>query len=125
MVVPCGKAKLDRRPLTSNDMMHWRRKAGYVKEIRKQVAWRAKALAIPAQMHIQVGLHYAPGNNLRRDAPNLVATSKPAVDALVDAGLVPDDTDRWVTEVMPVLHPGKRERRLWLVVTAVDLGALW
>lgn len=53
------------------------------------------------------------------DAPNLTATSKPAIDGLVDAGIVPNDTDEHVTEAMPVIHPGSGKRRLWLTVEVV------
>lgn len=117
------------RPLTTNDRLHWRVKARYVAEIRESVAWRARQAHIPPQEHVTVQLHYAPGDARRRDAPNLVATSKPAVDALVDAGVVPDDTARWVEELMPVLHVPTgvlhRVRSLWLTVEAspaVTLG---
>lgn len=100
------------RPLTANDHIHWRTKASYVKTIREGVAWTAKSL------HITVQLHYRPGDNVRRDAPNLTATSKPAIDGLVDAKVVPDDTAVWVTEVMPTLVTGKGSRQLWLTVWA-------
>ena len=50
-------------------------------DVREAVAWRARQAHIPPQEHVTVQLHYAPGDARRRDAPNLVATSKPAVDA--------------------------------------------
>jgi crossover junction endodeoxyribonuclease RusA len=118
MVIPCGPGHRQRRPLTANDRLHWRAKADFVHAIRRDVAWRTKAQRIPPQEHVIVGLHYAPGDNRTRDAANLTATQKPAVDGLVDGGLVPSDSGRWVTEVMPVLHSGQQPRRLWLVVTA-------
>lgn len=105
------------QPLTSNARLHWTVKAGYTRLIRERVGWLAKAERIPAQDHVTVQLHYLPGDNRRRDAPNLVASQKPAVDALVDAGIVPDDTARWVTELMPVIHEGQG-RALWLEITA-------
>lgn len=116
MVVPCGVREL--RPWTANDRRHWRVKAEWTATIRRAVALRTRNLHLPPQEHVTVGLHYAPGDNRRRDAPNLTTSQKPAVDGLVDAGLVPDDTARWVTEVMPVLHLGPQPRRLWLVITA-------
>jgi crossover junction endodeoxyribonuclease RusA len=64
-----------------------------------------------------VTLHYQPGDNRRmRDPMNLTASSKPAIDGLVDAGLVPDDTDVYVHENTPVIHYGPGDRRLWLTV---------
>lgn len=128
LVIP-GRNGGQPRPLTTNDRLHFRPKARYVAAIREAVAWRAREAKIPPQEHVTVQLHYAPGDARRRDAPNLVATSKPAVDALVDAGVVPDDTARWVEELMPVLHVPAgglhRVRSLWLVVEAspaVTLG---
>jgi crossover junction endodeoxyribonuclease RusA len=104
-------------PLTANARLHWRRRAEYVKTIREVVAARARHIyRIPPQDHITVGLHYAPGDHLRRDASNLMATQKAAVDGLVGI-VVPDDTARYVTERMPTIrHPGPTDftRRLVL-----------
>lgn len=116
MVVPCGVREL--RPWTANDRRHWRVKAQWTSIIRRAVALQARNLHIPPQRHITVGLHYAPGDNRRRDAPNLITTQKPAVDGLVDAGIIPDDIDQWVTELMPVLRKCHGLRRLWLEIEA-------
>lgn len=101
-------------PLNSNDRYHWAAKSQRSKIVRQRVAWSAKALKLGRVPRIAVGLHYRPGDNRRRDPSNLMATQKPAVDGLVDAGLVPDDTPAYVTEHVPVIHPGPGPRRLWL-----------
>lgn len=117
------RLKTGMRPLTHNDRMHWRRRADAVKTIRGQVAAHARNPRIPAAEHITVQLHYAPGDRRSvTDAPNLTATSKPAIDGLVDAGIVPDDTDKHVTELMPVIHPGPGERRLWLEIQHTEVA---
>jgi len=103
-------------PLTANQRLHWREKAKRVAMVRSDIHVRARYAKIGEASRLTVQLHYAPGDNRRRDAPNLVATSKPAIDGLVDAGCVPDDTDAYVTELMPVIHPGPGKRRLWLTV---------
>lgn len=103
-------------PLTANQRLHHQEKARRTRVIRAVVYMRAKAAKIPVASTLIVQLHYTPGDNRRRDAPNLVATSKPAVDGLVDAGIVPDDTADYVNELMPVIHPGPAKRRLWLAV---------
>jgi crossover junction endodeoxyribonuclease RusA len=103
------------RPLTQNDRLHHQGKGRLVKTIRSQVGWRAKAAKIPKAEYLTVQLHYETGPKASiTDAPNLTATSKPAIDALVDAGIVPNDTDRHVLEVMPVIHTGGAVRRCWL-----------
>lgn len=103
-------------PLTANQRLHWAEKMRRTKAIRAAVRSRARNAGIPPSAKMTVQLHYAPGDRKRRDAPNLVATSKPAIDGLVDAGVVPDDNDNYVTETMPKIHPGPGERRLWLTV---------
>jgi crossover junction endodeoxyribonuclease RusA len=111
------RTKTGVRPLTHNDRLHWRPKAALVASIRKAVWVRVKNAKIPTAEHVTVRLHYATGDRRSvTDAPNLTATSKPAIDALVDAGVVKTDTDEHVSELMPVVHRGPGERRLWLEV---------
>lgn len=104
------------RPLTLNDRMHWRVKAELVRIIRNSVAWQAKQQRIGALKHATIQLHYAPGRGGKHDADNLVATSKPAVDGLRDAGVIVDDSTEHVTQLMPTIHPGKGVRRCWLEI---------
>lgn len=105
-------------PLTANQRLHWAQQHKRTKHVRHTVAWRAKSAAIPACAHITVRLHYHPADNRRRDASNLYPTSKAAIDGLRDAGVVPDDDGRYVTEINPIIEPPVRgqPRRLWLTV---------
>lgn len=109
---------LNRPPLNHNYRLHWREKAKRTVVVRSLVYLNARHRKLPKGVeHITVQLHYAPGDRrTRRDGPNLTATSKPAIDGLVDAGIVPDDTAEFVTELMPVIHPGPGVRRMWLTV---------
>lgn len=109
-----------REPLNANFKLHWREKGRRTRTVREVVATRAKVAKIPPLEHITVTLHYQPGNAQRRDPGNLMPTSKPAVDALVDAGIVPDDTTEFVHENIPVIHPGPGTRRLWLEVAVTQ-----
>jgi crossover junction endodeoxyribonuclease RusA len=108
-------------PLNANMRLQWYQERQRKVFIRSAVEWRVKEQKAPPAKHITVGVHYRPGDNRRRDPSNLMPTQKPAVDALVRAGLVPDDTTQWVTERMPVIEPGSGPRRLWLRVE-VDRG---
>jgi crossover junction endodeoxyribonuclease RusA len=103
-------------PLTMNQRLHWRQRAERTRKLRSAAAWAAKALQIGQHEHISVQLHYATGDNRRRDSDNLVPTMKPAVDGLVDAGLVVDDDPKHVTTIMPTIHTGPGKRRLWITV---------
>ena len=111
-------------PLTANARLHHMVRAQRTRMIRQRVHDAARAAGIPKATHLTVTLHYAPGDNRRRDADNLVPTLKAACDALargkrrdwVGLELVPDDTPDHMTKNMPVIHPGPGERRLWLEV---------
>jgi crossover junction endodeoxyribonuclease RusA len=118
LVVFTGRG-VARAPLSLNDRTGWRARAKHVRQIREAIAWQAKKIG-PCG-HITAQLHYAPGDQRRRDASNLMASQKPAVDGLVDAGVVSDDTAEYVTELMPVIHPGPGPRRLWLTVTVTRI----
>lgn len=112
------------KPLSLNDRMnHWA-KAKAVKEWREAAHWLARSARIPACRVVRVELHYVPRDDRRRDPDNLVAAFKPLVDGLVDAGVVPDDTDEFVRREWPAIHPKGKPRangnRFWLVVTRVE-----
>jgi crossover junction endodeoxyribonuclease RusA len=111
-------------PLSANDRWHYTQRAQRTTVIRLGVRDAARKAGIPASRHLTVTLHYAPGDNRRRDEDNLVPTLKAACDALargprrtwIGLELVPDDTPQYMTKRMPVIHPGPGERRLWLEV---------
>jgi crossover junction endodeoxyribonuclease RusA len=106
-----------RPPLTLNQRWRWEPKARLTAEIRETVAWLAKGARIPTAGFARVQLHYAPGRQGRIDPMNLCATSKPAIDGLVDAGVVDDDDSRHVHEQTPEIHfPPEPGPRCWLTV---------
>lgn len=112
-------------PLNANQRLHWPVKAKVTKAVREVTAWRVKSLGLAPATHLTVQLHFETGDNRqRRDPANLCATSKPAIDGLVDAGLVEDDSPGWVTELMPLIHNGPPmhgQRGLWLQVTVYPI----
>jgi crossover junction endodeoxyribonuclease RusA len=105
------------RPLNLNDRAHWRVKAARVAEVRTATAWAAKNAKIPPLARFTAELHYAPRDSRRRDPENLIATLKPAVDGLIDAGVAPDDCPPFYVTTIPVIDkPTGGAGRLWLVV---------
>jgi crossover junction endodeoxyribonuclease RusA len=109
------------KPLSLNDRLGWHQKARQTRAIRSQTAWNARALRIPRQEFVTVRLEYVPRDKRRRDTDNLWATAKPAIDGLVDAGVIPDDTSEYVTRLEPAIlppDPAVTGARLWLVVAA-------
>lgn len=107
------------KPLSLNDRMHWAQKARITRQVRSTVAWNAMSMRVPRADHYHAQLVYYPPNRRRRDPDNLWATAKPAIDGLVDAGVLPDDTARFVTRHDPLIadpQPGVVDCRVWLVV---------
>ena len=108
-------------PLSLNDRMPRRAEARIKADIRRSAGFMARAQKIPPMNGIHVVLHYRPKDNRRRDPDNCIATQKPAVDGLVDVGVVPDDDERYVTWDRPVIHradePTPGVSNLWLVIT--------
>lgn len=94
-----------RPPLNLNQRMHWAQKAELTRDIRREVAVKARPLRdMFAPGPIIVRLHWQPKDNRVRDEDNIIATFKPAADGIVDAGLVPGDHSKYMTKLMPVIH---------------------
>ena len=87
-----------RPPLSLNDREHWAPRAKKVKEVRATTALLARQAGIPRLETARVRLVWLVSDRRRRDRENIVATLKPAVDGLVDAGVVEDDAWWIVTE---------------------------
>ncbi len=86
-------------PLSANGREGWRKKAAITAEIRDTMRWLLKAAKIPPLVKISVQLIWVASTVRRRDTDNTVATMKPVVDAIVDEGIVPDDTTEFVTRL--------------------------
>ncbi len=109
-------------PMSLNHRDHWRVKAAKTKEWRDAATTLARAAKIPPCRRITVQLMYTPRDDRPRDPLNLVASLKACEDGLVDARVIPDDSSRYHTSVMPQITrkgPARpKGNRLWLVVTA-------
>lgn len=96
--------------LTANQRMHWRKKAQRTKAIRELAAVHTRA-SKPAPMqaaHCLVELTWPTRH--RRDAHNLMPTIKACIDGIVDAKLLPDDSDKHLTG--PDLRPAAEPRQM-------------
>lgn len=102
-------------PLSLNDRSHWRVKAKTTKRVREWVAQSAW-YSVPPCAAAVVELHYVPRDARRRDRDNLVATLKPCMDGLVDAGVIPDDTPEYLTWTVHIDPPNRADPHLYLLV---------
>jgi crossover junction endodeoxyribonuclease RusA len=98
------------KSLSLNDRLHHMVKAKLVAQWRKAALEGMREANIPACKRVKASLLYIPAQNRRRDPDNLVASMKPVVDALVDAGVVPDDTQEYVERIWPVILPAEPKR---------------
>lgn len=78
------------------------------------------------RLEVRIGLPFARAN-ASRDPSNYgggAGTCKPIIDALTSAGagIVPDDTPRWVRTTEPVLYLGTD---VVVVLTVIGPGPLW
>lgn len=112
--------------LSLNDRLHWAQKARLTAAWRDAAGWAAVAAQAGELAPGVVTVHLPVNGNRRRDPHNYVATVKPIVDGMVDAGCWPDDTAEWVATTEPVLVPHKRAElagaSVRVVVAAVDAG---
>lgn len=108
-----------RPPLNLNHRHHWAVQRRLARSVRQATCVCARAKRVPPCGRIAVELHYQPPRRGRMDADNLVATVKPAVDGLRDAGVIVDDDSTRVVLASPVIHPpepGQRAGLVWLVI---------
>lgn len=89
-------------PLSLNYRMHHMQAAKIVKELRTLM--HAKARHIPEMERCEVRLVWVVKTKARRDNENPVPTLKALCDGLVDAEVVPDDTDQYMVKHMPEIR---------------------
>ena len=110
-------------PLSLNGRQHWATKARITRELIHAVtvgSWQQKMMPCES---IHVELIYVPRDRRARDRDNLVATLKPCIDALVRAGLVPDDTPEFVSWAPPIIAPpDSKDPHLRLEITRGKRG---
>ena len=102
--------------LNSNQRLHRMVSAARVRSWREE-AHAAAALSdawapFEAPVHIVCTIHKTRAG--RWDAGNLYPTAKAIVDGLVDAGVIPDDSNEWVTG--PDMRAGEKRPEPCVVV---------
>lgn len=107
-------------PLSLNQRLHWAAKARLSRTVRDVTHAAAKAANLTPVEAATVTLHYRQKVQRPIDKDNLMATIKPAIDGLRDAGvLVEDDSTRVDprVEVHPAIagQPGA----IWLTIEAM------
>lgn len=94
-VLPLTRSKL----ITANDKPHWAARARLTKQLRQWgylLGREGEGVACFGLQHARVEVEFAYPDRRRRDRSNLAPTVKALMDGLIDAGLLPDDSDRFL-----------------------------
>lgn len=83
-------------------------KARHVKVIRDMAFIMAKHHRYPPMRKAAIEVEVTWPDNRRRDASNLAPTAKAAIDGFVDAGLLLDDSDKYVERTSYCASPERR-----------------
>ena len=107
--------------INSNQRLHRMVKAARVRSWRftaRDVAMADDHWApFERPVHITITVHKTRAG--RWDAGNLYPTAKAIVDGLVDAGVIPDDSNEWVTG--PDMRAGEKRAEPCVVVTVMPV----
>lgn len=110
--------------INANHRLHHMVKARKTKEIRTSVGWCAKSLRIPnLDRQCRVQLVQVVSDRRRRDNDNLEPTFKAAVDGLVDAGVLTDDTPDLVDKARArIVHTDDTNlpKGIWIIVERIE-----
>lgn len=93
--LPIARAYL----LTANDKMHWTERSRLTMQLRQWGCLLGREGEGVARLHLtraRVEFEFAYPDRRRRDRHNLAPTVKALMDGLIDAGLLPDDADRYL-----------------------------
>lgn len=93
--IPLTRSKL----LSANDKMHWAARSRLTKQLRQWgylLGREGEGVARLGLRHARVEMEFAYPDRRRRDRSNLAPTVKAIMDGLIDAGLLPDDADRFL-----------------------------
>jgi hypothetical protein len=85
--------------ITSNMRLHWATRARHTKVIRDMAWILAKAQRVQLMPAATLEVVAQWGNRRERDAANIEPTSKAAIDGCVDAGLLTDDSSRYLKHI--------------------------
>lgn len=109
--LPISRANL----LTANDKPHWARRAALTKQLRRWGYLLGREGQGVARLHLtraRVEFEFTYPDRRRRDRSNLAPTVKALMDGMIDAGLLPDDADRYLDGPHTVIADRPAARRI-------------
>lgn len=99
--------------------------AANLREWRHCAVMAFREAQIPPMPHAHLLVLIIPPDGRRRDSDNYVSNVlKPIKDGLVDVGVVPDDTDRYVTWGIRIAEETTARRGIWRYLAIVSERAI-
>lgn len=98
--------------LNLNDRNHWSKAASKRRTIRQLAEQTARFSRAPRLERARLVVEIAFPDRRRRDPHNFMATVKPIVDGLVDAGVLPDDDAKHLLGPDLRRHPAVAGKRM-------------
>lgn len=92
--------------ISANSRDHWTKTAKLTKSLREMACALARTKRIPPLERVKIRAIYFPPNHRRRDMSNLFPSVKAAVDGIVDAKVLRDDSDKFVVSLELVRGEG-------------------
>lgn len=83
--------------LNANDRLHHQAKADLTRAIRDAAHVCTRRDKVPHLKRAHIVVEYRPPDRRRRDVHNLYPSAKAATDGAVDAGVLRDDSDEYLT----------------------------
>lgn len=104
--------------INANDRLHWAVKARLTKTIRDAAHIITRQAKVPRLEKARIEFFFHPGPRIRRrDAANWFPSAKAAVDGVVDAGVLADDSDEFLEGPIPRRGEAREKSQLVLVIT--------
>lgn len=98
----------------------WHKKANLTRQWRNAAHVAALQAHLPRiDVHVRIVAHIHKATSNAYDSLNYADTAKAAVDGLRDAGVLIDDSNKYVTG--PDMRPGARAERAHLILTITEI----
>lgn len=91
--------------INANDRLHWSGKSLKTRNLRSLAGWKARSVGLVKCKRATINVYVATSQN-RGDVANWHPTVKALLDGLVDYGVLPDDSDKFLSG--PFLHRDAR-----------------
>lgn len=106
--------------LNANDRIHYRSRSNITAELRKAGKKAAEAAGSMPFGRVRIRCIFRAANNRKRDVSNLYPSFKSVLDGIVDAKLIKDDNDKYVTEFC-ILRGENLPKRSQLIIQLIEV----